>query len=84
MREAFFPGEILFTFVTDERSCTESRRILEGCLARARERAMNDDNEESIGRSIGLKEDEIDRLEDVYAVFLDARTVLVQNYTHYF
>ncbi len=66
----------------DEASGKEWRGVIEGCLALfklkkgsletllfLKERALNEDNEEDIMRSIRIKEDEINRLELVYAVF---------------
>ncbi len=66
----------------DEESGNEWRGVIEGCLVLLKlkkgsletllflkERALNEDNEEDIMRSIRIKEDEINRLEFVYAVF---------------
>jgi len=65
----------------DEEPGSEWRGVIEGCLALLnlkkgsletllflKERALNEDNEDIL-RSIGLKEDEIHRLEIVYTVF---------------
>ena len=66
----------------DEESGNRWRGVIEGCLVLLKlkkgsletllflkERALNDDSEEDIVRSIIMKEDEINRLEFVYAVF---------------
>ena len=66
----------------DEESGNEWRGVIEGCLTLLKlkkgsletllflkERALIEDNEEDIMRSIRMKEDEINRLEFVYAVF---------------
>jgi len=66
----------------DEESGTEWRGVIEGCLALLnlkkgsletlvflKKRALNEDSEEDILRSIRMKEDEINRLEFVYMVF---------------
>lgn len=66
----------------DEESGNGWRGVIEGCLVLLKlkkgaletllflkERALNEDNEEDIMRSIRIKEDEINRLELVYAVF---------------
>jgi hypothetical protein len=68
----------------DEESSNGWRGVIEGCLVLLKlkkgsletllflkERALNEDNEEDILRSIRIKEDEINRLELVYAVFRD-------------
>ncbi len=68
----------------DEESGAEWRGVIEGCLALLnlkkgsletlmflKKRALNEDNEEDILRSIGVKEDEINRLEFVYTVFTE-------------
>ena len=82
MWESLFLCETYFTSVMDEESGNEWRGVIEGCLALLelkkgsletllflKERALNEDNEESTMRSIRIKEDEINRLESVYAVF---------------
>lgn len=79
--EPLFLIELLFTSVMDEEPGSEWRGVIEGCLALLnlkkgsletllflKERALNEDNEDIL-RSIGLKEDEIHRLEIVYTVF---------------
>ena len=66
----------------DEESSNEWRGVIEGCLALLKlkkgsletllflkKRALNEEYEEDIMRSIRMKEDEIDRLEFVYTVF---------------
>jgi hypothetical protein len=66
----------------DEESGTEWRGVIEACLALLnlkkgsletlvflKKRALNEDSEEDILRSIRMKEDEINRLEFVYMVF---------------
>jgi len=66
----------------DEESSNEWRGVIEGCLALLKlkkgsletvlflkKRALNEENEEDIMRSIRMKEDEINRLEFVYTVF---------------
>ena len=68
----------------DEESGNGWRGVIEGCLVLLKlkkgsletllflkERALNEDNEEDILRSIRIKEDEINRLEFVYAVFIE-------------
>ncbi len=68
----------------DEVSGNGWRGVIEGCLALLnlkkgsletllflKERALNENNEEDILRSIRIKEDEINRLEFVYAVFIE-------------
>ncbi len=68
----------------DEESGNGWRGVIEGCLVLLKlkkgsletllflkERALNEDNEEDILRSIRIKEDEINRLELVYAVFIE-------------
>ena len=68
----------------DEESGTEWRGVIEGCLALLnlkkgsletlmflKKRALNKEYEEDILRSIGMKEDEINRLEFVYTVFME-------------
>ncbi len=82
MREALFLCEIYFLSVMDEETGKEWRGVIEGCLALLKlkkgsletllflkERALNEDSEEDSMRSIIMKEDEINRLEFVYAVF---------------
>ena len=69
--------------VMDEESGNGWRGVIEGCLALLKlkkgsletllflkERALNEDNEEML-KSIRMKEDEINRLEFVYAVFTE-------------
>jgi hypothetical protein len=68
----------------DEESGTEWLGVIEGCLALLnlkkgsletlmflKKRALNEDNEENMLRSIRMKEDEINRLEFVYTVFVE-------------
>ncbi len=68
----------------DEESGNGWRGVIEGCLVLLKlkrgsletllflkERALNEDNEEDIMRSIRIKEAEINRLELVYAVFIE-------------
>ena len=68
----------------DEESGNGWRGVIGGCLVLLKlkkgsletllflkERALNEDNEEDILRSIRIKEDEINRLELVYAVFIE-------------
>ena len=68
----------------DEESGSEWRGVIEGCLALLnlkkgsletlmflKKRALNKEYEEDILRSIGMKEDEINRLEFVYTVFTE-------------
>ncbi len=68
----------------DEESGNGWRGVIEGCLVLLKlkkgsletllflkDRALNEDNEEDIMRSIRIKEDEINRLELVYAVFIE-------------
>jgi hypothetical protein len=70
--------------VGGERARNGWRGVIEGCrvllklkkgsletLLFLKERALNDNNEEDILRSIRIKEDEINRLEFVYAVFIE-------------
>ena len=73
-----------YSSVMDEESGTEWRGVIEGCLALLnlkkgsletlmflKKRALNEEYEEDILRSIGMKEDEINRLEFVYTVFME-------------
>ena len=82
-REGLSLSEIYFTSVMDEASGTEWRGVIEGCLALLnlkkgsldtlmflKKMALNEDNEDML-RSIRTKEDEINRLEFVYAVFTE-------------
>jgi hypothetical protein len=68
----------------DEESGNGWRGVIEGCLALLKlkkgsletllflkEGALNEDHEEDIMRSIMMKEDELNRLEFVYAVFIE-------------
>ncbi len=68
----------------DEESGSEWRGVIEGCLALLnlkkgsletlmflKKRALNKEYEEDILRSIGMKEEEINRLEFVYTVFTE-------------
>ncbi len=68
----------------DEETGNGWRGVIEGCLALLKlkkgsletllflkERALNEDHEEDIMRPIRGKEDEINRLEFVYAVFIE-------------
>ncbi len=74
------------SFVEDEESGSEWRGVIDGCLALLmlkkgsletllflKERALNEDSEEDIMRSIRMKEDEINRLEFVFAVFKEMK-----------
>ncbi len=77
----WYPISIFFSQIFRARA-TQWRGVIEGYLALLKlkkgsletllflkERALNEDSEEDIVRSIIMKEDEINRLEFVYAVF---------------
>ena len=84
MRESLFLSEIYFTSVMDEEYGSEWRGVIESCLALLnlkkgsletlmflKNRVSNEDYEKEILRSIRMKEDEINRLEFVYTVFME-------------